>query len=148
MMDWSTGEQLSPQGARRRAEILGVLESAQRARRVQRIGVQLVGVALVLMLATITLRVWQNTVPTPAPHLPPIARTRPLPGPMIEVVGNVPGIVERVTVPDTEMPRAMPMGDDELAGVLASAGLSNGYVRSGDKFRLASDVAPPRVPGG
>jgi hypothetical protein len=134
---------LSAAGLARREAILDVLVRAQRGRRRRAAAIRGAGAAAIaLTIAT----AWIVASPRPAPRTlaapARITEAAAPRAPMIAVVRNDPSVLRRLAAP-AEPIRVNVIDDQELSRLLVRAGRPTGFIRSGDRFLLASDVPPP-----
>ncbi len=139
-------EGLSARGTARRDSMLAELDGAMRRRNARRVAMRVaVGVAPLLLVAAV---IWGRGVGAPNKLKPtgelPVARSPEVlstPVSWVQVVQSDAGILSRISVVTSE-PRVTIISDSELQVLLASQGKPTGFVRTGGKMILVSDMTP------
>ncbi len=135
---------LSARGMARRGSMLAELDGAMRRKNARRVaGRVAVGVAPLLLVAAV---IWGRGMGAPSKPVPsgesPVARGLEVaPASMVQVVQTDEGILSRITVTARE-PRVTVISDSELQTLLALQGKPTGFVRTGGRVLLVSDLTP------
>jgi len=124
--------------------MLAELDGAMRRKNARRVaGRVAVGVAPLLLVAAV---IWGRGMGAPSKPVPsgesPVARGLEVaPASMVQVVQTDEGILSRITVTARE-PRVTVISDSELQTLLALQGKPTGFVRTGGRVLLVSDLTP------
>lgn len=126
---------LSARSESRRREILQTAQRALRSRVRRRAVAQAAAlVALVSVVAVAAVNIRRAPIPGPGS---PVSVPAPI---MVRFVPTDPGVLERLRLATAPMPETVRIGDEELEGLMAEAGVRGGIIRVEGRFVHSADL--------
>ena len=144
-------QELSPAGMARRAAMLRELDAAMGRRNLGRAGVRVCAVAAPLLTIVCIVWLWPRSTGSPQIPGPVISGTitatasPPAGGQFrfIRFVETDAGVLDRLAAGPVAS-EVRTISDQELQSILASLGRETGFVRTGGRVILVTDIQPPR----